>query len=322
MRPRTRKRGHQDGTDERAVGSKRMRAEAAADPHPSGRSAVFDTYPTRFKRDCKHKARSNEIFGDLCRNVDAGHCLVLDAASCLTTKLLVSLGRRRGQIHVPNFCDDAYEEIKKSGLCMAYHCTLHELLRRPIQIKSFGAVYLDYCCTLKGGFSKSGTSPAEDIRLLFRKKLLSRRGCVLAVTLCKPRDDSLRSQIDELRWLVTSLGVCNSLSVVTYMQSNWYDNWATEFFVIGKAAAVKRVLRLDREGLDQATAASERRKANQPIVIGDEAKQGESEKEEGELSDREAGGGLYVNGSATECVWNEIHKLIGGSAEVIDLTLS
>ena len=70
--------------------------------------------------------------------------------------------------------------------------------------------------------------------------------------------------------------VCNSLSVVTYLQSNWYDNWAT-VFRHWQAAAVKRVLR--RPGrVDQATAASGAEKRTNPLSLATKRNKGSLKK--------------------------------------------
>ena len=132
------------------------------------------------------KARSNEIFGDLCRNVDAGHCLVLERrlpseASC------VSADREQ----ICQTLRRAYEEIKKSGSVWRTTALFTALASPQTSPSRLERCILTIAARSRAA-SQSGTSPAR-YSLLFRKKLLA-PGLCAGGTLCKPRDDSLRSQ--------------------------------------------------------------------------------------------------------------------------------
>jgi len=62
------------------------------------------------------------------------------------------------------------------------------------------------------------------------------------VTLCKPREErSNYPQFCKLRNLITSMGVKYGLNVVLHKKNVCYDNWITEFYIIGANEFLKHV---------------------------------------------------------------------------------
>mmetsp|Transcript_13876 Transcript_13876/g.20955 ORF Transcript_13876/g.20955 Transcript_13876/m.20955 type:complete len:350 (+) Transcript_13876:40-1089(+) len=202
---------------------------------------LLDTYPVHEKLHCPYKARSNDMLAELSRGIINKNCLILDAASCLTSRRLVKAGISPSQIHVPNKCMDAYDALRDSGVCKAHFCSVSEFLRNHNRIGEFGIVYLDYCTTLDGGSTRYETTPRYDIQDLFYRRVLSASGCILAVTLCKPRDDlDNQPQFMKLRHHITMMGLKYGYSVIIHEENNSYDNWITEFYVLGNAASLRQ----------------------------------------------------------------------------------
>eukprot|EP00470_Lotharella_oceanica_P006208 CAMPEP_0170178204 /NCGR_PEP_ID=MMETSP0040_2-20121228/11732_1 /TAXON_ID=641309 /ORGANISM="Lotharella oceanica, Strain CCMP622" /LENGTH=418 /DNA_ID=CAMNT_0010421199 /DNA_START=170 /DNA_END=1426 /DNA_ORIENTATION=- len=213
---------------------------------------MLDTYPVYDKLDCPYKAKSNNILAEMGREIVCRNCLVLDAATHLTTKRLLQEGWHWTEIYVPNACDDAFKALRSSRNCRAYKLPLSDFVRECSQKNwvpgGFGLVYLDYCSTLDGGRSRFNTSPRYDIHELFHRKLLSPQGCVVAVTLCKPKDDETHEpQFCELRHHITAMCLKYDMSVVFHNENNSYTNWRTEFYTVGKVAPMKRFFRMTKD---------------------------------------------------------------------------
>lgn len=127
---------------------------------------------------------NNYLMKELCnklvsRNANrATTALVLDASDSQTSKILVAKGALPKKIYVPNPDRLTSDKIKRSGfsaVCM----TAYSFLRHCAKVV-FTIVYLDYCHTWCGN-KKSQTSMADDIGLMFEKKLLADNG-TFAVT--------------------------------------------------------------------------------------------------------------------------------------------
>jgi len=221
--------------------------ETIADPLRN-KSRILDKYPVLWKGSCPHKEKSNNILATLALKIKCSHCLVLDAATALTSRKLKEIGRRPAQIHVPNKCDDAYEALRELGsICTAYRRSVLELMEMKRNKIKFGVVYLDYCTTLDGGVKTYGSTPHYDIQQLFELDLMSPSGCVLAVTLCKPPDhESNEPQFCKVRNLITVMCVKHGLSVIFHNKNNRYASWITEFYIIGRG---ERIRRLDLYGM-------------------------------------------------------------------------
>uniref|UniRef100_A0A7S2THT7 Uncharacterized protein n=1 Tax=Lotharella oceanica TaxID=641309 RepID=A0A7S2THT7_9EUKA len=227
---------------------------------------MLDTYPVYDKLDCPYKAKSNNILAEMGREIVCRNCLVLDAATHLTTKRLLQEGWHWTEIYVPNACDDAFKALRSSRNCRAYKLPLSDFVRECSQKNwvpgGFGLVYLDYCSTLDGGRSRFNTSPRYDIQELFRLKLLSPHGCVVAVTLCKPKEDETHeNQFCKLRHHITAMCLKYDMSIVFHEENNSYANWRTEFYTVGKEKPMKRFFRMTEESAkDAALRAAQRRR--------------------------------------------------------------
>jgi len=224
---------------------------------PAASSKLWDTYPVFDKRNCPHKEKSNSILAEMGRDVVCRACLILDAATHLTTLKLLETGWWAAKdIHVPNACDDAFDAIQRSGNCNAYKMSLSDFMRecrKKHHVQMFGTIYLDYCTTLDGGFTRFNTSPRYDIQELFRLQLISPHGSVLAVTLCKPKEDETpERQFCKLRHLLSAMCLKYDMAIVFHEESNSYDNWRTEFYTIGRADHMKRFFRMTEQSAQEA----------------------------------------------------------------------
>mmetsp|Transcript_3442 Transcript_3442/g.6419 ORF Transcript_3442/g.6419 Transcript_3442/m.6419 type:complete len:522 (-) Transcript_3442:49-1614(-) len=247
----------------RRDGAVLLEASEKSSPVPSSSAVMqarnpkmWDTYPVYDKRDCPHKAKSNGILVDMGRDVPCRSCLVLDAATHLTTLKLLETGWYPKDIHVPNACEDAYDALRSSGNCRAYKMSVSDFMsecRETHNVQMFGTIYLDYCTTLDGGYTRYNTSPRYDIQELFRLNLISPEGCVLAVTLCKPKDDETHEpQFSKLRHLLTAMCLKYRMAIVFHSESNSYDNWHTEFYTIGQMEHMRRFFRMTEESAQEA----------------------------------------------------------------------
>ncbi|GAB5362264.1 hypothetical protein AAMO2058_000782800 [Amorphochlora amoebiformis] len=212
---------------------------------------LFDTYPTLMKKNCPRKALSNAIIVELAKKITCRDCLVLDAATALTSKALVEdLKRRKYEIYVPNMWEDTYNALLDKDICTPYLCSLSSFIHSDrCRRKTFGVIYLDYCSSLEGGMMKYSSTPLKDIKDIFHKKLISSSGCVLAVTLCSPNDggnfDENSKQFSKLRHILAVLSAKADLYFIPHSENNGYDNWITEFYIIGSKKAIYRYYKID-----------------------------------------------------------------------------
>eukprot|EP00471_Norrisiella_sphaerica_P007826 CAMPEP_0184494668 /NCGR_PEP_ID=MMETSP0113_2-20130426/29310_1 /TAXON_ID=91329 /ORGANISM="Norrisiella sphaerica, Strain BC52" /LENGTH=234 /DNA_ID=CAMNT_0026880521 /DNA_START=469 /DNA_END=1173 /DNA_ORIENTATION=- len=228
-------------------------------------------------------------------------------------------------------CDDAYEEIAKSGVCRAYKCSVSKFIRMCKKMpkpKEFGLIYLDYCTTLNGGIMKYDSSPYYDLQQLFTQELISRNGCVLAITLARPRAyDSNEPQFCELRSRLTILCVKYNFNITFHDQNNSYDNWITEFYVLGSRGALKKYHKLTEE------AAKEKRNffpknGRKSSIMVDSEPESEFEvslgrygnREEQNASSSSKGNAPSNNGSCISETKSNEQEGDDSSSDIIDLT--
>ena len=124
-----------------------------------------EKYSTKEKKNSAIKQDANKLFTrEASKNV--GKALILDAETLITTSYLARRGFKN--IIVPN--PYVYDKIKKDKRIQAKNMLVGEYIANCSD--RLTAVWLDYCGTFDGSES-TGINPQEDIRNLFKKKLLT-----------------------------------------------------------------------------------------------------------------------------------------------------
>jgi len=192
-----------------------------------------DGYRPERKENCPYKLRSNRLLARMGPAATCKTCLVLDAETAKTSEALIEQ-RDPQDIHVPNPDKATHEQLKRRNICTPHLCTAGHFIKnckKRHKINELGLIFLDFCGTLNG--KKYESTPEEDIKSLFKEGLISKEGCILAVTVNLRRYEKKQDVLSELI-AVTALE--NDLASVPYRAPNAYSrprhHLRTQFFFI------------------------------------------------------------------------------------------
>jgi len=165
---------------------------------PTNPASAFDT---------AEKETVNNMFAKHAASIAPdSKALILDSELGTSCKTLMRHGFQEKNIFVPNFteacCDTLRDKFPSAHISEE---SLNNFLRlRPRKGLQFGAVFLDFCCTVdgnNGNDSNPAVKPLLDAEILFQRKWLSDRA-VIGYTFCSRNINHIQGQPDEIRALI------------------------------------------------------------------------------------------------------------------------
>ena len=160
-----------------------------------------ETYSAKNAGNHLIKVRHNKLLFSGAKKSDMA--LVLDSGDSQSAKYLASRGVDRANIHSPNSDEDVVESQSGNGFATSFHTTMGEFISTTNSV--YNRAWLDYCGSWKGS-KTTGFDMKKEVATFFKRKLLSQKGGVFAVTVSMHGEGKLASTKNKIINRISKIG--------------------------------------------------------------------------------------------------------------------